>query len=290
MGNPRQPAKLRPKVEAEPAALEAAHDAAQTPESDAARAALRMQLKKLLREDEALAGEIAQLWGTIATAAGDGSVALGRDVTGSRIIPGDKNAVLEGSTVGGDVVSGENLTINKPRIIQQTAASAATSRHQLPSPPRDFTGRADELDELLTQLEKGGVTISGLQGQVGVGKTTLALKLAQRISARSPNAQIYLDLKGVSPQPLTAADAMKRVIWSYRPEARLSDNEAAWRAIDHSVLHDQRALLLMDNAASRAQASRCCWRTRNSERQQARPVYRTGSSLLSSAPEERPVA
>lgn len=51
--------------------------------------------------------------------------------------------------------------------------------HQLPPPPRDFTGRVRELDELMSKIERGGVTISGLQGLGGVGKTALALKLAR---------------------------------------------------------------------------------------------------------------
>ena len=50
------------------------------------------------------------------------------------------------------------------------------------TPPADFTGRADELKELLAAVKTGGVTISGLQGLGGVGKTALALKLANSSS------------------------------------------------------------------------------------------------------------
>jgi len=53
--------KLRPKVEARSAALEAAQDAADHPDDEDALAALRLQLKKLLAEDEALAQELARL-------------------------------------------------------------------------------------------------------------------------------------------------------------------------------------------------------------------------------------
>jgi flagellar biosynthesis GTPase FlhF len=51
--------KLRPKVEAKPAALEAAQDAATHPDDEDTLAALRLQLKKLLAEDESLAQELA---------------------------------------------------------------------------------------------------------------------------------------------------------------------------------------------------------------------------------------
>ena len=91
--------KLKPKVDAKPAALEAAHDAAQTPDDEDARAALRVQLKKLLTEDQSLAEEVSR-WleqgkaaGIVLTASGDRSAAIGGDVKGSTIITGDRNKV-----------------------------------------------------------------------------------------------------------------------------------------------------------------------------------------------------
>ena len=53
--------KLHPKVEAKPAAQEAVQDAAAAPQDEDAQAALRLQLKKLLAEDETLAVEVARL-------------------------------------------------------------------------------------------------------------------------------------------------------------------------------------------------------------------------------------
>src|SRR5262249_43694420 len=54
-------AKLWPKVEAKPAALEAAKDAAVSPGDADLQAALRVQLNKLLTEDQTLAAEVEQL-------------------------------------------------------------------------------------------------------------------------------------------------------------------------------------------------------------------------------------
>jgi hypothetical protein len=53
--------KLFPKLKAKPAAREAAEDVANAPDDEDSRAALRLQLKKLLAEDKALAEDIAQL-------------------------------------------------------------------------------------------------------------------------------------------------------------------------------------------------------------------------------------
>ena len=130
---------------------------------------------------------------------------------------------------------------------------AANALHQLPPPPRDFTGRKEELGELRSHIERGGVTISGLHGLGGIGKTTLALKLAEELKPRYPDAQFYLDLKGVSSKPLTVAEALAHVVRAYYPTAKLPEGEAELRALYISVLEGKRALLLMDNAEGREQ-------------------------------------
>ena len=91
--------KLKPKVEAKPAVLEAAQDVAQAPEDEDLQAVLRVQLKKLLTEDQSLAKEVSR-WleqgkaaGITVTALGERSVAIGGDVKGSTIVTGDRNKV-----------------------------------------------------------------------------------------------------------------------------------------------------------------------------------------------------
>jgi hypothetical protein len=91
--------KLKPKVEAKPAALEAAQDVAHAPEDEDLQAVLRVQLKKLLTEDQSLAEEVSR-WleqgkaaGITVTASGERSVAIGGDAKGSTIVTGDRNKV-----------------------------------------------------------------------------------------------------------------------------------------------------------------------------------------------------
>ena len=94
--------KLRSKMEAGPAALEAAQDAAAHPDDEDSLAALRLQLKKLLAEDPALAQELARLLpqsgpaGQTVIASGDRSVAIGGSVSGSVIVTGDRNKINKG--------------------------------------------------------------------------------------------------------------------------------------------------------------------------------------------------
>lgn len=134
----------------------------------------------------------------------------------------------------------------------QPVASPLRALHQLPPPPRDFTGRQEDLAFFREKLLKGGTgAIFGLRGMGGLGKTTLALKLAEELTPLYPDAQIYLDLKGVDPQPLTPAQAMAHVIRSFHPEAQLPEDQIQLAAQYRSVLHDKRTILLMDNASPR---------------------------------------
>ena len=89
--------KLKPKVEAKPAALEAVQDAAQAPGDEDLQAALRVQLQKLLTEDQSFAEEVSR-WleqgkaaGINVSATGERSVAIGGNVKGSTIVTGDQN-------------------------------------------------------------------------------------------------------------------------------------------------------------------------------------------------------
>ena len=142
---------------------------------------------------------------------------------------------------------------NESGNTQHSATNETPGIHQVPSPPADFTGRDDDLKELLASIEIGGVTISGLQGMGGIGKTALALKLVELLKPRYPDAQFYLDLKGASTQSLTVAEALAHVVRAYHPADKLAEREGELRGLYLSVLDGQRALLLMDNAASAEQ-------------------------------------
>jgi hypothetical protein len=87
--------RLRPGVEAKPAAQEAVEEVAKSPEDEDALGALRIQLRKLLEEDQELAAELTSIWqearaANVVTASGERSVAVGGNVSGSTIITGDQ--------------------------------------------------------------------------------------------------------------------------------------------------------------------------------------------------------
>jgi len=172
---------------------------------------------------------------------GERAVAIGGNASDVIITTGDQNIVF--SLKDADAAA----------VLTALSSIALTRLHEVPRPPADFTGREDELKELLASIDIGGVTISGLQGMGGIGKTALALKLIELLKPRYPDAQFFLDLKGASTQPLTVAEALAHVVRAYHPVAKLPESEIELRGLYLSVLEGKRALLLMDNAASAEQ-------------------------------------
>jgi hypothetical protein len=90
----------------------------------------------------------------------------------------------------------------RERIAQLEADLAAPFRHATPpAPPAHFTGREEDLANLMRLLTSGeNVAITALHGMGGIGKTSLALKLAEQLNQDDP-AQRSERSEGVEGRP-----------------------------------------------------------------------------------------
>ena len=139
-----------------------------------------------------------------------------------------------------------------------TPAPAPVTPRQLPSAPRWFTGRDDELAALTAALAEGlssasTVVISAVAGAGGIGKTALALHWAHRHAHHFPDGQLFVNLRGFDPSgtPTPPATAIRILLHALGVEgSALPADLEAQSALYRSLVAGKRMLVVLDNAAS----------------------------------------
>ncbi len=129
---------------------------------------------------------------------------------------------------------------------------------ELPRLVDDFTGRAAELawiSELVHAESAPGAGVVGLiTGSGGMGKTTLAIRAAHVLRANFPGGVFLLDLFGMSPQPATAAGALRLLLRALGvPDEQIPGDVPGRASVYRSLLRDRHALVVLDNAGSEEQ-------------------------------------
>ncbi|MBT2469732.1 winged helix-turn-helix domain-containing protein [Streptomyces sp. ISL-66] len=147
-------------------------------------------------------------------------------------------------------------TAPRPRSRPQTGLPARAA--QLPAPPGEFVGRAEQTAYVRSVLEsdRRRTTLAVISGMPGVGKTGLALHVAEQLQGEFPDGQLYLNLHGASAGmvPVTPADALAVLLLGLGVDSRrIPCDVGAASALLRSAMSDTRTLLLLDDAASVSQ-------------------------------------
>ncbi len=182
--------------------------------------------------------------GKIATVQGDGNARVGDNIGGDKI------------DVGGAFYDHSPVYIEQHYHTTLAAPGSPTIPNEIPSSPVTFTGRDEQLDQLACSMRTEGVLISGLCGMGGIGKTALALKLAEKLERDYPQGRVFVDLRGADPKqraPLTVAEAMTHVIRAFDRTASMPDDEDQLVGLYRTQLSEKRALLVLDNAQNAEQ-------------------------------------
>ncbi|MBV9447475.1 MAG: helix-turn-helix domain-containing protein [Streptosporangiaceae bacterium] len=129
---------------------------------------------------------------------------------------------------------------------------------ELPRLVDDFTGRAAELawvSELAYAESSPGAGAVGLiTSSGGMGKTTLAVRAAHELRPSFPGGVFFLDLLGMSPQPMAAGDALRLLLRALgAADERVPGDIQGRASLYRSLLRDRRALIVADNAGSEEQ-------------------------------------
>ncbi len=135
-------------------------------------------------------------------------------------------------------------------ISARPAAAAPPVPHQLPAASAHFVGRQPELDRLDTMVP---VTVIG--GTAGVGKTALAIHWAHRAASQFPDGQLYLNLRGFSPDaaPASPGEGLGVLLDALRPSVPIPSELDARMNLYRSLVAAKRLLIVLDNARDAGQ-------------------------------------
>ena len=153
------------------------------------------------------------------------------------------------------------LALSAPERALLLRTVATPPAAQLPRDIADFTGREREILLALEALvspagDARGPPVVAMFGRPGVGKSALAVHVAQRLRARFPDGQLYLELRGATPglSPLEPLEGLGRLLRALGCDpARVPADVEEASGLFRSVTAGRRLLLLLDNARSAQQ-------------------------------------
>jgi tetratricopeptide (TPR) repeat protein len=177
----------------------------------------------------------------LAASSGDGS-------KNSIDVKGDRNlAIVQnfGNAFGN--IEGNVYLNQQPKFL---------SLHQLPSDIADFTGRTTEIETIRQQLLGGkSLVISAVAGMAGVGKSALAIHVAQQLAESDyPDVQLYVDLRGADEDGLEPGEVLARWLRAFGlDESNMPIDLQERASVYRSQLAGKRAIVLLDNVRDEAQ-------------------------------------
>jgi hypothetical protein len=139
---------------------------------------------------------------------------------------------------------------------------------QLPMSPSLFVGRRTVLAQACAVVREAGAPRIPLviRGPIGVGKTALALRLADAVADEFPDGQLYADLSTCGPGNQSSDKVMRGFLRALGVPADLVPDDPMQRiGLYRSLLAQRRLFVLLENAGDEGQVRPLIARTAHSQ-------------------------
>ena len=150
--------------------------------------------------------------------------------------------------------------LDLPTRTTVTSQAKAVAPNLLPADIADFTGRANEVDQIHRYLiqppEQGrlAVPLVVIVGKGGVGKSALAVHAAHRMIEHFPDGQLFADLHGGDMRQASPARVLERFLRALGIQGSNVPEGIDERAeVYRNLLADRRILVLLDDVSSESQ-------------------------------------
>jgi len=140
--------------------------------------------------------------------------------------------------------------IDLPRALLGTQRHPAVVPHNLPAQATTFVGRHAEVARFMAQLEDRGCRLLSLIGRGGIGKSRIALALAERALERFRDGVFFVDLSSL-PDPTALTTAIAAAVGAQLTAGGESPRD---QLLDH--LRDRQMLLVLDGFEHLSDAGR----------------------------------
>jgi tetratricopeptide (TPR) repeat protein len=126
--------------------------------------------------------------------------------------------------------------------------------YTMKEPPSDFVGRRQQIRTLVNALKpRGGVRVAGIYGMSGVGKSALALKVAERLRDTYADARLFIKLGETNDVPFGLHVTLLNCITQLGGKGDVRDDLDTLAGTYRKHLSGRRALIVLDDAVDEAQ-------------------------------------